>query len=84
MNRARCDCCGTGTGGCDLDVLKALGWSLADHAAGEQLVLLCPVCAWQRRQATEAVSVAVEAAQATRASLLGRSPGRTRRGWFWS
>lgn len=86
MRTAHCDCCGTGTDACGLDVLTAAGWCLVEHRAGEQLVLLCPVCAWQRNQATEAVTAAVETAQAAALApaLPGRGRGGSRGGWFWS
>jgi hypothetical protein len=85
MRKAHCDCCGTGTDACALDVLRASGWCLVEHSEGEQLVLLCPVCAWQRSQAAEVVTAAVESANAPMpiSETRGRRGGR-RGGWFWS
>lgn len=85
MRTPGCDCCGTGTDACKLEVLTAAGWSLVEHEEGEQLLLLCPVCAWQRNRATEAVTAAVEAAHGgppVRDAVGRRS--KARRGWFWS
>lgn len=83
---ARCDCCGTGAEACGLDVLRAAGWMVVEHAAGEKLVLLCAVCAWQRNRAQEAVTLAVESAYGSR-EVSGVSQGhlvRRRMGWFWA
>ncbi len=85
MHTGRCDCCQTATGPSGLDVLRAVGWVLIEHSADERLVLLCPVCAWQRSRAVEAVSEAVEAAYGAREVRGAGGESRRRRvAWFWS
>ncbi len=87
MHTAHCDCCRTSTGASSLEVLRAAGWAIIEHEPQESLVLLCPVCLWQRTRAVETVSEAVEAAYGGR-EIHDESPTGevvTRRvGWFWS
>lgn len=87
MRTAHCDCCGTSTEAYSLEVLRTVGWTVVEHSPGECLVLLCPVCHWQRKRAVDVVSEAVEAAYAAReirGEGGGGRPTARRMGWFWS
>jgi hypothetical protein len=77
----RCGCCGTGTGGHALDALTFLGWSLAELDARDELPLLCPACSWQRREAADIVTAALEGAHRHDADA---SRTRARQAWFWA
>ena len=85
MRTVRCDCCGTGAEAPGLDVLMVAGWTLSEDAPAKELVMLCPLCTWQRSRASEAVKAAVESAGGTPGAGEPKTRHAKGRGWwFWT
>ncbi len=84
MSIGRCSCCGTGTDGRSLETLLLMGWRLTPHGAAERVLLLCPVCAWQRQEAADIVSLALENVYGAKEPPADAARPRALRSWFWA